>query len=374
MKILHVITTLGVGGAEKHLLWLVGGQLDAGHDVSVIYLKGGGELAGGFSALGVSLRMVPWDRPDPFSLRRAVKELAVFIDQWQPDIVHTHLLKADTVGTLAARRAGVDAIVSSKHNDERALLRWPVGAIHGWLAKRMVRTIALSDCVAAFTAEHGRVDPGRIRRIYYGVDAERLQPTHDRAAVRRLIGLDDDAPVAICVGRLALQKDHATLLAALAEGPPQLVLLLVGGDPFGDGMPRLQERAEELGVVDRVRFLGIRHDVPDLLGASDVFVLSSLWEGLGLVLLEAMAVGLPIVATGVSAIPEVVQDGVTGWLVPPADPAALAAALETSLADPAERRRRGEAGRQRLLEHFALPRMMAEIEAVYVEVLDEVAR
>jgi glycosyltransferase involved in cell wall biosynthesis len=141
--------------------------------------------------------------------------------------------------------------------------------------------------------------------------------------------------VLVCVGRLAPQKDHPTLLAALARLPAEVVLLIVGGDPFGDGEARLKRAAAELRLGERARFLGIRHDVPDLLAASDLFVLPSLWEGLGLVFLEAMAVGLPVVATTVSAIPEVVEDGATGWLVPPGDPERLAATIAQALADPA---------------------------------------
>ncbi|HZM00549.1 MAG TPA: glycosyltransferase family 4 protein, partial [Planctomycetota bacterium] len=155
---------------------------------------------------------------------------------------------------------------------------------------------------------------------------------------------------------------------ALAGLPTEVVLLIVGGDPFGDGEARLRQAARDLGLGERARFLGIRHDVPDLLAASDLFVLPSLWEGLGLVFLEAMAVSLPVVATRVSAIPEVVEDGRTGWLVPPGDPRRLAAAVAEALADPAERERRGRLGRQRLEGRFGLERMVDEILAVYAEV------
>ena len=383
MKIVHVITTLGVGGAEKHLLWLTQGQVAAGHGVQVVFLKGDGELAGEFRDAGVGVDHVDFDRAGLGTLRKAVAELAGVLRAEAPDIVHTHLLKADALGALAARRAGIRALVASKHNDERALLSKPVGWIHGWLSRRVVATIALSDHVARFVAEHGRVDPARIRRIYYGVDAERLQPTRDRTRVRQELGLDEDTPVLVCVGRLAPQKDHSTLLAAVArltgdraasEAARRTQLLVVGGDPFGDGLERVERRVRDLEVGGHVRLLGIRDDVPDLLGAADLFVLPSLWEGLGLVFLEAMAVGLPVVATRVSAVPEVVSDGETGWLVPPGDPEALADALAAGLADPDECRRRGAAGRRRLLEHFALPRMMAQVQAVYDEVLEETGR
>lgn len=369
LRIVHILTTLGVGGAEKHLLWLAEGQRAAGHDVHVVYLKGKGELAQVFLDKGVAVHRVPMD--GLLRAPAALGELTALLRRLQPDVVHTHLLKADAVGSVAARRAGVRAVISSKHNDERALLRRPVGIIHGWLMSKVHRIIALSDHVARFVSEHGRVPRDRIRRIYYGVDSELLGAQRSRGAVRRELGLADDTPVLVCVGRLAPQKDHPTLFAAMALLPPDVVLLVVGGDPFGDGEARLRGVAQDLGVTDRVRFLGIRHDVPDLLVASDLFVLPSLWEGLGLVFLEAMAVGLPIVASNVSAIPEVVDDGVSGWLVPPGDPPALAAAIQRALGDSAARQAAGLAGHMRLLERFALPRMIDETLTVYRDVLWE---
>jgi glycosyltransferase involved in cell wall biosynthesis len=373
MRILHVITTLGVGGAEKHLQILTRGQVARGHEVRVAYLKGQGELTRDFEAQGVGVVNLQGGGgalgrlPLLGELLGARSSLRRLLRDWRPDVLHTHLLKADAVGASAARAGGVRALVASKHNDERALLRLPVSLVHGLLSRRVARTICLSDHVARFVEQHGRVPRARIRRIYYGVDSDVLQPRRPRAAVRAELGLAPDAPVLVCVGRLAPQKDHPTLLAALALLPRDVVLLIVGGDPFGDGEARLKARAAELGVSDRVRFLGIRHDVPDLLGASDLFVLPSLWEGLGLVFLEAMAVSLPTVATNVSAIPEVVPDGVGGWLVPPGRPDELARAIATALADPAERARRGAAGRALLLQRFTLPRMIDEVLAVYAE-------
>ncbi|HTE04865.1 MAG TPA: glycosyltransferase [Planctomycetota bacterium] len=330
MKILHVITTLGVGGAEKHLLWLTAGQAGRGHAVGVAYLKGEGELTAEFARRGVAVHRLSGEAaggggqkllPLVGPLWRARQDLVALVRRERPDIVHTHLLKADAVGAVSARAGGARALIASKHNDERALLRTPVSVVHGLLSRRVARTIALSDHVARFIATHGRVRAASIRRVYYGVDAAALQPRRARATVRAELGLPPEAPVLVCVGRLAPQKDHPTLFAALALLPPEVTLLVVGGDPFGAGEARLKAEAARLGLGERARFLGIRHDVPDLLAASDLFVLPSLWEGLGLVFLEAMAVELPVVASNVSAIPEVVQDGVSGWLVPPGDPA-----------------------------------------------------
>lgn len=368
MKIVHLITTLGVGGAEKHLLWLGAGQVQRGHEVTILYLKGHGELRVAFEAAGMEVAHV--ELPSLFAAPLVVGRLAAALRQRAPDVLHTHLLKADALGALAGARAKIPARISSKHNDERALLKKLVGLVHGRLMRRVHRLIALSDHVRQFVAEHGGVPLERLARIYYGVDPGPLQPSRARAEVRAELGLDKDAPVLVCVGRLAPQKDHPTLLRALAQLPAEVTLLVVGDDPFGSGRAQLEGLAAELQLAERARFLGIRHDVPDLLGASDLFVLPSLWEGLGLVFLEAMAVGLPIVATNISAIPEVVDDGRSGWLVPPGAPAVLADAIETALADPAERARRGEAGRAILAERFALPRMIDETLAVYTEVLE----
>jgi len=367
MKITHLITTLGVGGAEKHLLWLGAGQRQAGHEVSVLYLKGDGELTAAFHEAGMEVAKVPMESAR--ALPSALRQLVATLRSRAPDVLHTHLLKADSLGAIAGRRAGVPVVVASKHNDERALLKWPVGVVHGLLTRRVDRVIALSDHVARFVAEHGRVQRDAITRIYYGVDADALAASRTRAEVRAELGFDERTPVLVCVGRLAPQKDHPTLLAALARLPAEVQLLIVGGDPFGDGEARLRALAEELGVAGRAHFLGIRHDVPDLLGASDLFVLPSLWEGLGLVFLEAMAVRLPIVASDVSAIPEVVDHGVSGWLVPPGDPDALAAAVTEALENDLDREVRGVAGHMRLLERFALPRMIQETLALYESAL-----
>lgn len=365
MRIQHLITTLGVGGAEKHLLLLTAGQVARGHEVFVTYFKGDGELTDDFERVGVTVSALPMGAVS--SLPRTRKQLVALLAERRPDVVHTHLLKADALGAMAVPKLGPDApvLIASKHNDERALLRWPVSVVHGLLSKRVARTIALSKHVERFVVRHGRVPADRITQIYYGIDPTSMRPTRPRDDVRAELDLPADARVLVCVGRLAPQKDHPTLLRAMTQLPDDVVLLLVGGDPFGQGEQRLRALADELRLGDRVRFVGIRSDVPDLLGASDLFVLPSLWEGLGLVFLEAMAASVPIVATTVSAIPEVVEDGESGWLVEPSDPDALAGAIGAALDDPDERRRRGEAGAARLADRFGLARMIDETLAVY---------
>ena len=357
-----MITTLDVGGAEVHLLAQVRGQAAHGHVLRVLYLKGKGSLAPemreagagyvGRTGLGGILRSARW-----------------------ADVVHSHLLKADmataVVATLAGRRS---SLIASKHNDEQVLKRPLVSFVHGILGKLPARTIVLSDHVGRFFAEHGGVDPARTRRIYYGIDPAPFEraaamPAADKARLRASLGLAAGDVVFVCVARFARQKAHEVLLEALSRVERRDVrLLLVGDDPFGDGRRKAEAVARDLRLGERAIFTGIRRDVPALLAISDGFVMASRWEGLGLVFLEAMAASLPVVATRVSAVPEVVSEGETGLLVPVDDPAALAAALARLAGDADLRRGLGLAGARRVRERFGLERMVEATLAVYREV------
>jgi glycosyltransferase involved in cell wall biosynthesis len=370
VKVLHVITTLDVGGAEMHLLAQVRGQAARGHAVRVLYLKGHGTLAGDFRAAGAErVACVP---PARFPL-------AARADARWADVVHSHLLKADMLAAVCALAWGTRRkLVASKHNDEQVLRRLPVGLVHGVLGRVPRRTIVLSDHVGRFVVEHGRLDPRRVQRIYYGLDPAPFEAAaRERAEllprVRAELGLPSDAVVFTCVARFAPQKAHADLLrgfAAAARAPgPELCLLLVGDDPFGDGRRRAEAVARELDLGPRVLFAGIRRDVPRVLAASDVFVMTSLWEGLGLVFLEAMAAGLPVLATRVSAVPEVVEHGRTGILVAPSAPDEVGRAMRELAADPARRSALGAAGAAVVRARFGLDRMIDATLDVYREVL-----
>ena len=375
MRIQHVITTLDVGGAEVHLLSQVRGQVARGHAVRVAYLKGEGRLAQDFRDAGASAVERVGQGPSALLTLRGLCRDA--------DVVHSHLLKADAVTALAATSAGARGrLVSGKHNDERALLRPWVSRIHGVLGNLPSLTIALSDHVRRFVEEHGRVDPTRMRRVYYGIDPSAwlaAGAAPERAAVRAEFGWPEDAVVLTCVARFAEQKAHEVLLRAFDAARrdervgERLRLLLVGDDPFGDGRQRAEDEASRLELGRRVHFAGIRRDVPRLVAASDQFVMASRWEGLGLVFLEAMAARVPVVSTEVSAIPEVVVHGETGLLVPPDEPGRFAAAVLEVALDAERAAAMGAAGEARVLEHFGLDRMVDETLAVY-EQLPERAR
>lgn len=370
MKILHVITTLDVGGAEMHLLSQVRGQAQRGHQPSVCYLKGQGSLRADFLAVGAQ-------RVEHLSLGPAFPWR---LGRWarSQDIVHTHLLKADmAVAAISGLSGWNHKLVSSKHNDEQVLRRPWVSHVHGCLGRAPRRTIVLSDHVGRFIERYGRIAPERLQRIYYGLDpspflsaAQASPAEHQRC--RQEFGFAAHDVIAICVARFAAQKAHSVLLRAFAQArqqDPRLALLLVGDDPFGSGRTQAEALAQALGLGARCVFAGIRRDVPRLVAASDVFVMSSLWEGLGLVFLEAMAAGKPVLSTQVSAIPEVVVAGETGLLVPPGEVEPLAQALVRLGGDPKLREQLGLKGRQRVLERFNLDRMVEETLAVYRSLL-----
>lgn len=372
MKILHVITTLDVGGAEMHLLAQVRGQSQRGHEVRVVYLKGKGTLERDFREAGaVHVGALGSSASLPMHLREHIA--------WA-EIVHTHLLKSDMVGALLATLSGKRArLVASKHNDEQVLKRPLVSFVHGILGNLPQRTIVLSDHVGRFVEEHGRVKHDKLRRIYYGLDPTPFERASREAAttrgpLRESFGFANDDVVFTCVARFAAQKAHDVLLKALSiararSGGDRVKLLLVGDDPFGEGRQKAERIALELDLGKACVFAGIRRDVPALMAMSDVFVMCSLWEGLGLVFLEAMATGIPVLATRVSAVPEVVVEGETGLLVPPSDPEALALSMLELARDPNLRQRLGERGRARVRENFGLDRMIDETIAVYRDVL-----
>ena len=368
MKVIHFVTTLDVGGAEMHLLQQVRGQTARGVQCTVAYMKGEGALRADFERAGAVVLAVQGVR-GWWRLAQAFR---------QHDVIHTHLLKADAVGALLAWSLGLRSkLIASKHNDERALLNSWVARVHGVLGNLPQRTIVLSDHVGRFVAEHGRVDPGRIVRVYYGLDttafeAAQAQRQVHRTRVRTELGAAADDFVYICIARFAAQKAHDVLLRAFAEAharEPRLRLWLAGDDPFGDGRQRAERLAHELQLGSAVRFLGIRRDIPELLCAADAFTMASLWEGLGLVFLESMTMGLPVVSTTVSAIPEVVQHGRMGLLVPPADAEALAGALVAVAHDEGLRASAAQAGPLWVRERFSIDRMVEETLAVYSQAI-----
>ena len=359
-KVLHIVTSLAVGGAQNHLKTLVAGLAAHGWHSDIVYFKDPALLPE-LTPLADTVRQVPLGKA---SLPYALWQLVRIIKAGNYAIVHTHLLKADAMGALAAAPGAVP-VISTKHNDERALLNPIVSVIHGLLAHLNSRTIVISQHVGSFMRSHGRVPPDKLTHIPYGLPWPEQLPAAAPATHQK-----QRQPRFVSIGRLDPQKGYETLLRAAAlvlQQVPDFELWIVGDTQHGGEayLTSLHTLTSELRVTANVKFLGVRADVDRLLAQADGFVLASRWEGFGLVFLEAMAAGKPVVATRVSAIPEVVEDNVTGLLVPPDDPAALAGALLELIRDPAQARQMGKAGHARVHAHFSAAAMIAKTAAVY---------
>jgi glycosyltransferase involved in cell wall biosynthesis len=293
------------------------------------------------------------------------------------DIVHSHLFRADVFAALAVAQLGArkPLLVSTRHNDDRFFLNPFIGILHYLVSARQDLIIAISDHIARFTVSRGVRYPSRVRRVYHGLEPLVTQALErEGQLIRGELGIGPADFLVGNVGRLALQKGQRHLIGAmplLLERVPRAHAIIAGG---GDLEDYLRDLSVDVGVADRVHVLGPRRDVPALMHAIDVFAMPSIWEGFGLVLLEAMAAGRPIVASRVATIPEVVVDGETGLLVPPGDPVALAEALAELAHDAGRARQLGEAGRQRLRQRFSIEKMVGDTELLYRELVEERAR
>ncbi len=368
-RVLHVITSLDVGGAQKHLLSLVQGLRRRGHPADVAFFKNP-TLADEFRATGA--RVFDLSTRGTFSASLLPRLVRILV-HGRYQIVHTHLLKADSYGTVAGMLAGTPVRIASKHNDEAALRNPVVALTHGLISRLNHRVIVLSDYVGDYVASIGRVARSRITRVYYGLPAASAGAPDQGLKLRAELGISPDTPLVATVGRLAEQKGLVYLLEAMdrvRRQRPAARLLIVGDSQDGreEYKQELLRRWEALGLKDSVLFTGVRSDIPAVMQACDLFVMASLWEGFGLVFLEAMAASRPIVATNVSAIPEVVQDGSTGLLVPPRDPQALAKAMLSLLTDPERARLMGSAGLLRLKEHFTEDKMVESVQQLYSQI------
>jgi sugar transferase (PEP-CTERM/EpsH1 system associated) len=281
----------------------------------------------------------------------------------RPHIVHTHRWGTLLEGLIAARMARVPVVVHGEHGTME--LRTHNRIVQRWVWGRVNRVLSVSSVLAERMAEEMKFPVDRITTIRNGVDLPRFG-AGNRAAGRSALGLTSEDLVIGTVGRLVPVKNQAMLLDALAIVRAQGVsfkAVLAGEGPL---LADLQARVTSLGLADQVILAGSRQDVPDILAAYDIFVLSSLSEGLSNVILEAMAAGLPVVATNVGGAGELVQQDRTGALVASADPQAMAAALLDLVRSPEARRAMGQAARASA-QNFGLDRMIREYEQMYLE-------
>lgn len=375
--VVHVITRLDRGGSAENTLRSALGLAARGYRVTVLTGPGDDRPSGllpDVRAAGIAVRVLAALRPEirPDRDVAAWARLVWELRRERPAIVHTHESKAGFLGRWAARSAGCPSLVHTPHGHVFYGHFPPARTALFTMLERI--TARVTTRLVALTPreieEHLARGVGRREQwvaIHSGVALEAFRAAvPDPEGLRRDLGTPPGALLVGSVGRLARIKRYQDLILALAHlGRPEVVCLLIGDGPEAAALAAV---ARQAGVSERVRLLGWREDIPRILAALRVFVLPSANEGMGRVLVEAMAAGVPVVATRVGGIPSVVADGECGLLVEPGDVAGLAGAIGKLLADPSLARRMGAAGRRRAAA-YSVESMVERLDALYREIL-----
>ena len=363
LRVAHVISDTNIGGAGRYLLGLLGGAETYGWKPFVCLPEGPLADAIRQSSSAAVIILPEGERSLSRALLRSLQRTLVSVD-----IVHTH---ASLAGRLIARQRGYKTVLT-RHTLGPPL---PANGLPGWkrvayslVARQLTNAIIAvsAACVGRLQAEG--VPENMIRLVYNGIDPRPFLAA-DRQEARHQLDVLAARPVIATVARLTEVKGLPYALQAAAElrrRGYEFTWLFAGQGPLEN---ELRQQAVQLGLADAVRFLGYREDIPTILAAADIFVLPSIMEALGLSVLEAMASGLPVVASRVGGIPELIRDGQDGTLVTPAAPQELAKAIAFYLRQPAQAEAAGRQGRARVLERFTLEQMCRQTDAVYREVL-----
>lgn len=355
VRVCHVSMCLQTGGLERLLVDFARFHDRKRFELQFLALTGDGQPAADIRAAGCSVRV--FNESLKIRKLRTISQLVQWLKEQRTQIVHTHNTYASFYGSLAAQRAGVPIVINTQHG----------GACNSWkarcqfqLANRWTqRVVGVSHDASRMCQRQDRRSRDKVTTIWNGINLDRFQFHGPRRK-----------PIAISVARLSTIKDFPTLLRAVPlvlRQVPDFRLRIVGDGPE---RAKLESLIDELHIGPQVELLGERHDVPALLAESGFFVSSSLSEGVALTLLEAMAVGLPIVTTAVGGNPEVVLDGQTGRLAPAGNPTALADAIIDLCAEQDLWEAMGTLGRQRVEQHFEIRQMIRNYEALYEELLE----
>jgi glycosyltransferase involved in cell wall biosynthesis len=369
LRVAYLITDSGVGGTEKMLAALIRGLDRTRFEPSLLALKPLGETARALAAEGIPVTSLGLPARVSLSyllrLPGAFRKLRRELLRLRPDILHCFLFQANLLGRLAAGFSKVPANLSSLRVIEAVhRFQLPLDRISsGWVT----RYTAVGEAVRRFAIEEIGLDPAQVAVIPNGIDPGAFAGL-DPNRIRREFRIPPAAPLIGTMGRLHAQKGMDLFLQAVSKlraGFPELRALVAGEGPDRPGLERL---AASLDLSAAVIFTGLRRDGPALLAGLDLFVLASRYEGMPNTILEAMAAGKAVVAAAVGAVPELVQEGQTGLLVPPEDADALARAVRLLLSDAELRRRLGANGRARVETEFSLEKMIRLTEELYLDV------
>ncbi len=358
MRIIQVIIGLGVGGAERVVVSLADGMADRGHEVRIISLM---DQAGTLPSHNVEVVHLGLSR-NPLRAVSAIWKLAGEIRRFRPDVVHSHMKHSNLVTRLLRFVVPIPRLVNTVHSTHEGGKAWMAAyRVSDGLADAV--TNVSREASAAYEVA-GAVPNGRMLTIHNGIDVGVNSFSFDRrVAMRQKLDIDDEEKLVLAVGRLTPPKDYPNLVSALQRlrRGGRWTAVIAGDGPMRQ---KLELLVQECGLADHVRFLGVRNDIPALMSAADVFVLSSAWEGFGMVVAEAMACERLVVATDCGGVREVLGD--CGFLVPPGSPDALAAALVDALAlAPEKAAALGLKARERVIEMFSLEAAIESWQALY---------
>lgn len=364
-RLLQIITLASYGGAQTHVSELIDGL----RDKYEIHLATSyeGPLTARARQSGAQVHIIPTLKRQlhPVTDIEAVNDVRKLLDKIKPDLIHAHSSKAGIVSRLAGRLRGIPVIYTvhgwAFAKGARAPRRIIAWASEAALSPMASKVICVTSRDENYARTRGVLRNGNGLTILHGLSdnaAPLANPTHD-------------PPRLIMVARFSPQKDFITLINALPQLKARGLKFHVDFAGSGIEMHRVQKLAEHLNVSEYISFLGDRNDVAELLGQSQIFVLSTHYEGLPISILEAMRAGLPIVATNVDGVPEAVREGENGLLVPRSDPAALADALAKLIESPQLRKSMGEKSRRMYESEFGVDRMLAELDQVYLNALQK---
>ena len=376
IRVLQVIGGSKFGGA----IWVILSYVEAlqEHGCAVAVCTSVERVAEVFRGAGCEIVSVPEmvREIDPWRDLRSIVKLSGICREGGFDVVHTHTSKGGFLGRAAARLAGIPIVIHTAHGFAFHEASSSASIFFYAFLERLAaqwcdRMITVSDFHRAWAIRLGITAPERIVTIRNGVSRSRLAVTRNRHDVRKELGIDEHDFLLASIGRLAPQKGLETLILALPDilrRNPRARLVLVGEGPLRS---ELEAGLEGSGLASAVRFLGFRRDVGEILSASDVVIAPTLREGLSISVLEAMAMGKPIVTTAIGSNLELIEDGVSGLLVPPNDPARLAEAILRVEADPVSASRYGDAARQRFDLEFTEQVMKQSVWSLYRQLIHE---
>lgn len=381
IKVLQIITRLIVGGAQEHVMYLCDLLDKKRFRVKLIsgpQTGNEGELITEVRKRGIDLMILPElvREINPMKDFLALVKLTKYIRKENFDIVHTNSSKAGILGRLAAKLAGASVIIHTVHgwayhNQMGKRRKGLYVTLEKWAEKFTHKLITVSDLNIKKGLADGIGNENKYVTIHSGIDLNRFNPSNlDSKYQKREWNIDSSDRVVGSITRLSEQKapaDFVRMANEILKNNPKVSFVLVGDGPLRG---KIQNLIDRLKISKKVIMTGLRHNIPELLAVMDVFVLSSLWEGLPRVFPQAMAMGLPIVATNVDGAPEAIKDDVNGFLVPPKDFTTLAQRTLQLIEDPRLARKMGEAGRKMVYPAFCVKEMVRKTEHLYMELLE----